>query len=191
MMTEKLGNLKIYDRLHGQPVSRFEGQTEIFGPCFAAAVLRADVFPSLRDDHGYLDESFGSFYEDVDFSFRANAKGYTSALLAEPLCRHRRSHTADRHPFLKYFYLGRNYFLVLSKHVSSRVFLNNMPLIILNRTAFCLHTIGHPRNFCGFTLGSILGFARLAGRLFSSKGQTTKGRGERTLIQKIQQGDYE
>jgi GT2 family glycosyltransferase len=184
-------SLKIYDRQHGQPVSSVEGHTEIFGPCFAAAAFRAGVFPALRDDHGYLDETFGSFYEDVDFCFRANAKGYKSALLAEPLCRHRLSYTADRRPFLKYFYLGRNYFLVLTKHIPSSTLLKNLPFIFLNRLGFCLRTISHPRNFCGFTLGSMAGFTRLTSRLISSRGRTKRGTGESTLIQKIKQGEYE
>jgi GT2 family glycosyltransferase len=184
-------SLRIYDRQHGHPVSRVQGHTEIFGPCFAAAAFRAGVFPSLRDDHGYLDETFGSFYEDVDFCFRANARGYRSGLLPEPLCRHRRSHTADRRPFHKYFYLGRNYLWVLSKHVPSPLLLRNLPSILLNRLVFGLRTIGHPRNFFGYALGSFLGFGRLTGRLFSFKGRGKGSAVDRDLIRKIQKGIYE
>jgi GT2 family glycosyltransferase len=182
-------SLKIYDRQHGESVNCVEGPTEIFGPCFAAAAFRAEVFPTIRDNHGYLDETFGSYYEDVDFCFRARAKGYTSGLLAEPLCRHRRSYTADRRPFFKYFYLGRNYLLVLTKHIPPHMLLEKLPRILLNRLAFGFRTIGHPRNFCGFTLGTILGLIRFTGRLFSRK-RAARSTLETELTQEIRKGDY-
>lgn len=184
-------SLKIYDRQHGLPASCVERSTEIFGPCFASAAFRTGVFPALRGDHGYLDETFGSFYEDVDFCFRARTEGFTSGLLALPLCRHRRSYTADRDPFRKYFYLGRNYFLVLTKHIPSHTIFKIFPRILLNRLAFGFRTIGHPRNFCGFMLGSILGLTRLIGNLFNFKGRPKKHGARTGLIRKIRQGDYE
>jgi len=182
--------LNIYDRHSGQPVRSIEGNTKIFGPCFAAAVFQPHVFHSLRDDRGYLDERFGSFYEDVDFCFRAASKGYASALLAEPLCRHRRSYTADRHPFKKYFYLGRNYFLLLAKHIPSMTLLRHSPGLMFERMAFWLRTLGHPRYFLGFTLGSILGLARLIVHTLSGKGRTGKVLATPELLQSIKKGDY-
>lgn len=184
-------SLKIYDRQNGRSARSVEEDREIFGPCFAAAAFRARVFQSLRDDHGYLDETFGSFYEDVDFCFRANLAGYKSALLADPLCRHRRSFTADRTPFRKYFYLGRNYFLVLAKHIPSIALLKNLPALLFDRLTFVLRTIGHPRYFCGFALGSIIGAVRLTAFKLSVKGRTRKRDGSSGLLRKIKKGDYE
>ncbi|MFC2163900.1 glycosyltransferase family 2 protein [Acidobacteriota bacterium] len=184
-------SLKFYDRQHGRPVRCLEGNTEIFGPCFAAAALKSHVFQSLRDEHGYLDKTLGSFYEDVDFSFRANSKGYKSALLAQPLCRHRRSHTADSHPFQKYFHLGRNYFLILAKHIPAHILFKSFPPLILERMAFCFRTIGHPRNFFGFTLGSIIGLCRLLSRTIFVNDKRRQIPGKTRLIQKIRKSDYE
>jgi hypothetical protein len=184
-------SLKIHDRQYGQPVRCVKGNTEIFGPCFAAAAFQAHVFQSVRDEHGYLDETFGSFYEDVDFCFRANSKGYKSALLAEPFCHHRRSHTADSHPFKKYFHLGRNYFLILAKHSPPHTLLKIFPAVLLERLTFCFRTIRHPLNFFGFTLGSIIGFGRLASRMFSVTGKTQRISEKTGLMQKIRKGGYE
>jgi len=184
-------SLKIYDRQHGQPVRCAEANTAIFGPCFAAAAFQAHVFQSLRDEHGYLDETFGSFYEDVDFCFRANARGYKSALLAEPLCRHHRSHTADSHPFQKYFHLGRNYFFVLAKHIPAHTLLKYFPAFFLERMAFSLRTVRYPRRFFGFALGSLMGLGRLAGRIFPIKGRTESFSRKAELMQKIGKGEYE
>jgi GT2 family glycosyltransferase len=184
-------SLKIYDRQSGQARQDIDENKDIFGPCFAAAAFQAHMFHSLRDEHGYLDETFGSFYEDVDFCFRAASQGYTSGLLAQPLCRHRRSYTADRHPFRKYFYLGRNYFLILAKHIPSVTLLQNSAGLVFSRLAFGLRTMGHPRYFCGFTLGSLLGLARLITHKFSFKRQTHRVFAKRILMERIKKGDYE
>jgi hypothetical protein len=52
---------------------------EIFGACGAAALLRREAFEGL----GGFDESYGSFYEDVDLNVRARIAGWRFAYVPE------------------------------------------------------------------------------------------------------------
>jgi GT2 family glycosyltransferase len=57
----------------GEPQSaRWLRQREVFGVCGAACLLRRELFTEL----GGYDESFFSFYEDVDLNVRARVAGW-------------------------------------------------------------------------------------------------------------------
>jgi GT2 family glycosyltransferase len=59
-------------------LGQFEGTQEIPSACFAAALIPAEVLPST----GPLDEGFGMYYEDSEWSYRARLLGYK--ILAAP-----------------------------------------------------------------------------------------------------------
>jgi GT2 family glycosyltransferase len=59
---------------------------EIFGPCAAAALYRSNVLK----DAGLFDESFFIISEDVDLSWRARLKGYSSFLVPWSVVYHKR-----------------------------------------------------------------------------------------------------
>jgi GT2 family glycosyltransferase len=60
-------------RGHGErDDGRYDEPRAIFGACAAAAVYRRATI----DDVGLLDEDFGAFFEDVDWSLRAQLAGY-------------------------------------------------------------------------------------------------------------------
>ena len=185
-------HLKIYDRKSGESLLSEEGNRSIFGPCLAAAVYKREVLEDLKSEDSILDERFHTFYEDVDMSFRANSAGYKAGLLARPLCRHRRSHTADQRPFKKYFLIGRNYFLILRKHIPSRMIIKNFIWIKWDRMQLLLHTFLHPVFFFGFLFGSILGSLCVFQKRESSlQTNSTKSKSQKKVLGAIKEGLYE
>ncbi|MBS1675762.1 MAG: glycosyltransferase family 2 protein [Actinobacteria bacterium] len=54
---------------------RYQGQREVFGVCGAACLLRREMFEEL----GGYDESYFSFYEDVDLNVRGRILGWSFA----------------------------------------------------------------------------------------------------------------
>jgi GT2 family glycosyltransferase len=63
---------------------RWTGGREIFGVCGAACLLRRDLFADL----GGYDESYVSFYEDVDLNVRAQIAGRRFAYVPEAVVWH-------------------------------------------------------------------------------------------------------
>jgi GT2 family glycosyltransferase len=69
----------------GEPQSaRFLEGREIFGVCGAACLLRRELF----DELGGYDESYFSFYEDVDLNLRARIAGWRFAYVPEAVVWH-------------------------------------------------------------------------------------------------------
>ncbi len=59
----------------GQPdVGQYDVSEQVFGVCFGGALIRRDAFDDSRV--GPLDEGYFMFFEDVDWSYRANLLGY-------------------------------------------------------------------------------------------------------------------
>jgi len=63
---------------------RFDGETEIFGVCGAACLLRRESLLAL----GGYDERFFAFYEDVELNLRARTAGWTFHYVPEALVWH-------------------------------------------------------------------------------------------------------
>jgi N-acetylglucosaminyl-diphospho-decaprenol L-rhamnosyltransferase len=57
---------------HGWPLAALPPEGEVFSPCAAACLIRADAF---RDAHGF-DERFFCYVEDVDLGFRLRLQGH-------------------------------------------------------------------------------------------------------------------
>jgi GT2 family glycosyltransferase len=69
----------------GEPQSaRWLRQREVFGVCGAACLLRRELFTEL----GGYDESFFSFYEDVDLNVRARVAGWRFEYVPEAVVWH-------------------------------------------------------------------------------------------------------
>jgi GT2 family glycosyltransferase len=79
-----------YDLGSGLIYKGVVNNTEIFGPCAAAALYRS---ASLRDV-GLFDESFFVIFEDVDLSWRIRLKGYSSFLVPSSIVYHKRGVSA-------------------------------------------------------------------------------------------------
>jgi GT2 family glycosyltransferase len=84
----------------GSPLARGHGDKDtgqynkaeyIFGACAGAAAYRSGIF----NDTGFFDESFFAYYEDIDFSFRAQLLGYKCLYQPKAVCYHKRGGTSS------------------------------------------------------------------------------------------------
>jgi len=101
-----------WDDLRGQPrASAPTEEREIFGVCFACALLRRSVF----DRCGLLDPDFYAEWDDVEFCLRARWHGYRFFLIHEACVLHHRSPTSQREPQAKFIRLRRNQVLTYVK----------------------------------------------------------------------------
>jgi len=82
----------------GSPLARGHGERDngqydreeyIFGACAGAAFYRKETFEKV----GLFDESFFAYYEDIDFSFRAQMLGYRCYYQPKSVCYHKRGGT--------------------------------------------------------------------------------------------------
>ena len=66
-------------------IGQFDGLTEVPSACFGAVFLRREVL----EDIGLLDEKYGSFYEDVDWSYRCWLRGWNIVPQPEAIVYHK------------------------------------------------------------------------------------------------------
>lgn len=78
-------------------VGQFDISTRVFGPCFAAALFRREAFDV--NVVGPLDASYFMYYEDVDWSWRANLWGYRFQSAPGAKVYHEHSKTTREQPF--------------------------------------------------------------------------------------------
>jgi GT2 family glycosyltransferase len=77
-------------RGHGErDRGQFEAPCSIFGICGGAAVFRRDALAAI----GRFDEAFHAFYEDVDWSFRAQLAGFSIRYVPTAIAYHMGSAT--------------------------------------------------------------------------------------------------
>lgn len=84
------------------PTELFDGQC--FSPCAAAAIWKRERFAEL----GGFEESFNSYYEDVDLGFRHRLLGGTTIQLAKAIVHHRGSGSSSRYSDYAVFHGIRN-----------------------------------------------------------------------------------
>ena len=184
-------NLHVYDRGHGEVLDEKGADRPLFGPCVAAALFRSDAVKDLPRAGGFLDESLISFYEDVEWCFRANLQGLRAGLLYRPLCSHRRSFTADRIRPTKSYLIGRNYFLVIGAYLPLSTLAAKAFPILSRRGLLWARTLRHPLSFLAFLWGSLVGIASLPGRRLSTRRFLRERRTALSaLLQRIREGQY-
>ncbi|MBU2064183.1 MAG: glycosyltransferase family 2 protein [Candidatus Omnitrophica bacterium] len=100
---------RFYDIGANSTVSKFASDSlkHVFGCCAAAAFYRRSMLEQLCDSHGYFDERFFFFVEDVDLAWRAQKKGWRALFMEDASCFHiGNSSTYD--PKLRQFLCFRN-----------------------------------------------------------------------------------
>ena len=184
-------DLHVYDRGHGEVLDENGVDGPLFGPCFAAALFRAEAIKGLSGAGGFLDERLITFYEDVEWCFRANLQGLRAGLLHRPLCRHRRSFTADRIRPTKSYLIGRNYLLVVGAYLPLSALAAKTWPILRRRGLLWARTLRHPLSFLAFLWGSLAGIAALPARRLSTR-RLLRDRREalNPLWRRIREGDY-
>jgi len=90
---------------HGEPAAgRHLTDAEIFAPCAAAALYRADLLRSL----GGFDADFFCYVEDVDLGFRARLAGHRARYVARAVVVHAGSGLVGRHSDFQLYHGHRN-----------------------------------------------------------------------------------
>jgi len=97
----------------GRPAGEFDLPREIALAPMTAALFRRELF----DKVGPLDETFGTYLEDVDFGIRCAAAGYRGAYVPRARALHRGSATLGAWRADTVRLLSRNQMLLVKKHL--------------------------------------------------------------------------
>jgi GT2 family glycosyltransferase len=100
--------------------------TAVFGASGACALLRRELLTHV----GAFDQRFGSFYEDVDLSWRARLAGWEVAYVPAARVVHDHSATAARNPARKDFLLARNRIWCAVKNYPQHHLVAHLPLLL-------------------------------------------------------------
>ena len=95
----------------------FSAACAIHSPPWTAILLRAELFQRI----GYLEESFESYLEDVDFGLRAARYGFTGRYVPEAVAWHRGSATLGPWHAETTRRISRNQVFLLARHYPSRL----------------------------------------------------------------------
>jgi GT2 family glycosyltransferase len=118
-------------RGHGEiDTGQYDSPCAIFGACGGAAVFRRCALERV----GALDETFFTFYEDIDWDFRAQLVGFTCRYVPSAVAYHMGSATigAGLSDFTRY-HLWRNGLWVLAKNAPARLLVRHGPEILLGQ----------------------------------------------------------
>lgn len=140
-------------RGYGDPISQYDEMKEVLGASAGAAFYRREIFEEI----GYFDEFFRIYLEDVDFSLRAQQRGFRCLYLPEAIVYHieaasdqnfrqeereeRAFYSSDR-----VYWITRNRWLLMIAHQPAR----NFPFLLYGWTkSFFFHCmkVGFTRDF--------------------------------------------
>ena len=123
---------------HRKPVPEPLEDAEVFSPCAAAAAWHTGW---LRDRLGGFEESFGSYYEDVDLGFRHRLLGGRVIQLAGAVVRHRGSGSGSRYSDYAVFHGNRNRMWCHVACMPGPLFWTLLPLHVAATLLLWLHAI--------------------------------------------------
>jgi hypothetical protein len=111
----------------GEIPQKYQKETFVFGASGGAAIFKREVFAKI----GLLDEDFYAYFEDVDFSFRAQLAGFRCLFVPKAIVYHQGSATFRPDSF-KMRYIGdRNKDWVIFKNYPGKFILINIHKLIL------------------------------------------------------------
>jgi GT2 family glycosyltransferase len=123
----------------GSPLARGYGEKDegqynneefIFGACAGAAFYKRDLFEKV----GLFDETFFAYYEDIDFSFRAQLMGYKCLYQPKAVCYHKRGGTISiATEGFQTELCERNLVLLRIKNYPLHIYLLNQPFFFAAR----------------------------------------------------------
>lgn len=110
---------------------------EVFSTCGAASVWRASRFKELNG----FEESFNSYFEDVDLGFRHRLLGGNSIQLTRAIVYHKGSSSSGRYSYYSVFNGNRNRILAYIRLMPMPLFIICAPLNLLATLLLFLHAI--------------------------------------------------
>jgi GT2 family glycosyltransferase len=105
---------------------QFDGPAEVFGACGGAALYRR----SAIDEIGPFDERFFAMYEDVDWSFRGQLRGWSCSYVPAAVAYHAGSATVGALSDFSLYHNWRNSLWVVVKNYPSSALLRHAPALL-------------------------------------------------------------
>jgi GT2 family glycosyltransferase len=130
-------------RGHGErDLGQYDTPGHVFGVCGGAAVFRREALL----DVGLFDEDFEAYYEDVDWSFRAQLAGYHVLYVPSAMAYHMSSATVGRGmtPFMTY-HTWRNAIWIVVKDWPVSAIARNAHRLVLTQLAQAAWAVTHGR----------------------------------------------
>lgn len=110
---------------------------EIFAPCAAASLYRADLFAAL----GGFEESFFCYNEDVDLGFRARLTGERAILVAQAVVHHEGSAITGRRSAFTVYHGTKNRIRTFVRCMPAPLFQLALPLHVLMNVLFLIRAV--------------------------------------------------
>lgn len=133
---------------HGQ----YDCEEEVFAPTAGAALYRSEAFARV----GLFDESFGAYFEDVDWGLRARLAGWTARYVPAAVSYHMGSATTNGVENPRYYEMQRrNTIGILVKDMPAGLLVRHLPTIVRRQlgaifdSAMRGMTIAHLRALVG------------------------------------------
>lgn len=105
------------DRDYRRPLGSESTDTDVFGFCGGAALLRREML----DEVGGFDPSLFLYYEDTDLSWRLRAAGWVVRYVPEAVAEHQHAASSGTDSPVFRYHNTRNSLLVLTRHAPVRV----------------------------------------------------------------------
>ncbi|RJP64118.1 MAG: glycosyltransferase family 2 protein [Candidatus Abyssobacteria bacterium SURF_17] len=105
---------------------QFSERRWVFGPCGGAGMYRR----RMVEDIGLFDEDFFMYYEDVDYSFRAQMAGYRCIFVPTARVYHIEGGSGGSLPRPKGYYFARNSAEVILKDFPGFMLLKYSPIVV-------------------------------------------------------------
>lgn len=143
-------------RDRGKPVSKLPAKPGyIFGATGGAYVCRTSIYKTV----GYYDKKMFMYYEDIDFSFRAQLYGYKVRYSSRATVYHKRGASSDTVPGLAIYNTFKNLPLLFWKNVPLRLFPTILPRFLLAYHLIFFNAIVHGRGWSalkGYVMSLVL-----------------------------------
>ncbi|MFH1777233.1 MAG: glycosyltransferase family 2 protein [Candidatus Omnitrophota bacterium] len=109
---------RFYDRGYGKAIE-YKDNSEIIGPCAAAALYKREMLEDIKINDEYFDEKFFFLVEDVDIAWRAKNRSWRVEYVPEAKCFHYRNSTNFNRNFRQYLSFRNRYYLILKNESKS------------------------------------------------------------------------
>lgn len=115
-------DFKTFNRGIGQyDFGQYDAEVETFGACFGSVLIPRRLYEGVI---GKLDNDYYGYYEDIDWCYRANMRGYKIITEPEAFCYHDHSYTSRKRPYnWKYYLIHRNYLWTVQKNAVKGIFI--------------------------------------------------------------------
>ncbi len=117
-----------YKRGHGDPVSQWTRNEQVFSACAGAVLFRREFFERT----GVFDEKFGSYLEDIDLGLRGNLLGFSCMFVPTARVLHKSHGSAI--PTSSYTYnVTKNRLMVFLKNIPCKLLIRNVKSLIMGQ----------------------------------------------------------